>query len=832
MDVRVQDYLDDKLQSTADLESLDTLLEAVRNSQQLLKQQLEDAKREHDNTARETEQHAQSVQTKARAFQKEQHDIDRRLLIVTQSETSDEAVQKFEASMERLRRLDVAAGYVELLKEVDMLRGECTAQLGKSDEAALEPYRRLQRLVTALQPLQEAAEGAAPHLLDHIVRQVGSLRETIRKSFAADLEKTLKKMGWPKALETIPLALQQEWSAVMGRLLDLQRPELEKLEQGTVDRTSNFEPPALLPLEVMVQPLEQRFTYHFSGKKPTNRLDKPEYFLQHVVDLISGYSDFLHEALQPLLVHHFRSTDLAFTPAYMDATSAFITALLPMLRRKLTSFTQQVDGQSQLLSHLVHEVMSFDTTLQDTYAYASVSPTMPWRGLAYFLLDTCGYFQKWLTVERDFALSRYHAIVEAPEAGELDYDSVGADTTKPTNMAINVNDLLETITDRYRTLSSFSGKLRFLIDVQIAIFDMFHQRLHASLEAYLAMTSSVGRTMHGLSREDQAELQGVKGLDRLCRVFGSAEYLERAMRDWSDDVFFVEMWDELQDRARNRESISSKLGGLQEIQSKTSAAVGGGDDGDERVQGALFDETATAYHRLRVRSEAQIVETLIYNIREALRPYGRIATWASLSSSAAGGSISAELDPTLRLVAEYFAFLSRAVGKVPLRRMGRHVCHAIQGYVWDNVLVRHSFSTAGATQLATDVRALCADLDRYIGPGQAQGGMRRLLEGVTLVGLPVRGEMQRVLPSRAGMEGKGEDDDDDGTAAWDEGDGDDGMGEEGGAGETRKLGLFEVERLIFMDNESARHVLEQLGLDVLSEGDARAVLERRVELGS
>jgi hypothetical protein len=44
--------------------------------------------------------------------------------------------------------------------------------------------------------------------------------------------------------------------------------------------------------------------------------------------------------------------------------------------------------------------------------------------------------------------------------------------------------------------------------------------------------------------------------------------------------------------------------------------------------------------------------------------------------------------------------------------------------------------------------------------------------------------------------------------------------------------LFEVERLVFMDNESARHALELIGLESLSEGDARSVLERRVELGS
>lgn len=820
MDVRVQDYLDDKLQSSADLETLDSLLDTVKNQQSLLKRQLDDARRDHEDAKRKSEKHHGSLRQKAQVFQKEQGDIDRRLLIVTQSETSDDAVQKFEASMERLRKLDVAAGYVELLKEVDALRTDCIGQLGKSDEAALEPYRRLQHLVTSLQPLQEVAEGAAPHLLDHIVDQVQQLRRTIQASFGDDLEKTLKKLSWPKALETVPLALQKEWSTNVGRLIDLQKPELEDREHTNDQRPPSEEPPVLLPLEVMVRPLEQRFTYHFTGNKPTNRLDKPEYFLQHTLDLISGYSDFTQNALQPLLLQRFRGSDLAFTPGYIDATSAFITALLPMLRRKLTNFASQIDGQSQLLSHLVHEIISFDTTLRETYAYAPVSPSVSWRGLSFYLLDTSGYFQKWLDVERDFAMSRYRSIVLSDEAGELDYDSVSSDATKPTKMAIRVNDLLETITDRYKPLFSFSRKLRFLIDVQIAIFDLFHQRLQSSLEAYLAMTSSVGRTVHGLSREEQAELQGVKGLDRLCRVFGSSEYLERAMRDWSDDVFFLELWDELQTRAKSRDSISSKLGGLQEIQQKTSPAVG--DESGKELDGALFDETAAAYRRLRVRSEGILVETLTYNIRETLRPYGRISTWASLSVTTAGGSVSAELDPTLRLLTDYFGFLSKAIGRLPLRRITRAVCQAVQTYIWDSVLTRHSFSTAGATQLAADVRAVCTLIDRYVGAGHARAGMRKLLEGVTLVGLPVRGEIQRVQAGRSGAE------EDDEGAAWEEADGD----VEEQTVEKKQMGLFEVERLVFMDNDSARHALEQLGLEVLSENDARAVLERRVELGS
>lgn len=690
----------------------------------------------------------------------------------------------------------------------------------------MKPYRKLQQLIPSLQPLQEAAEGAAPHLLDHIVQQVARVKARIQKSFSDDLESTLKKMNWPKATKVVPMALQEEWERNIGRLLELQRPDLEARDLLTAAQRNGDDPPPLLALEVLVHPLEQRFAYHFSGNKPTNRLDKPEYFLSHTEKLIEGYSEFVQNSLQPLLLKHYRGSDLALTPAYIDAISAFITALLPMVQRKVISFASQVTSQPNLLSHLVHQVLDFDKMIEENYAYTPSSPSLPWRGLAYFLLDTSGYFQRWLDVERDFAHARYSSIIENSEAGELDWDSVANDAMKPTKAAIRVNDLLETVTDRYRPLASFSQKLRFLIDIQIAIFDQFHARLHSSLEAYITMTSTLARTVHGISREDQAELQGVKGLDRLCRVFGSADYLERAMRDWSDDIFFLELWAELQDRANNRDKISRNLGSLQEIQSKTSSAVGQDNDNAAAQGGALFDETAEAYRRLRVRSEGIIVETLTYNIREALRPYSRVATWASLSSSSSGGSISAELDPVIRLLTDYLTFLHSALGKVPLRRVTRQLCHSIQTFIWDQLLVRSSFSTIGAMQLKADLTAVCAVIDRYIGAGQAERGMRRLHDGVALLALPVKSEIPRTQSSTTGLT-----DDDDG-AAWDE-DGDDANQNSTDVNDQGKpMGLFEVERLVFMDNESARHALELIGLESLSEGDARTVLERRVELSS
>jgi RAD50-interacting protein 1 len=143
--------------------------------------------------------------------------------------------------------------------------------------------------------------------------------------------------------------------------------------------------------------------------------------------------------------------------------------------------------------------------------------------------------QRCLLTAFTVALSRYNEIVDADDSFELDFDSMGPGKTKPSKAAIRVNDLLEATTDNYRELVSFSHKLRFLLDIQISIFDLFYERLGEALGAYLARTSTIGRA----SKEDQAVLQGIEGLKRLCRIFGSADYLERAMRDWNDDVVCI-----------------------------------------------------------------------------------------------------------------------------------------------------------------------------------------------------------------------------------------------------------------------------------------------------
>lgn len=205
--------------------------------------------------------------------------------------------------------------------------------------------------------------------------------------------------------------------------------------------------------------------------------------------------------------------------------------------------------------------------------------------------------------------------------------------------------------------------------------------------------------------------------------------------------------------------------------------------------------------------------------------------WATLTGSSASAnanlSPTAELDPLLTHLTNTLGFLSRALAPAPLRRIARGVLGTISTTLWDSVLSRHRFSTAGAAQLSADLSAICQVVDKSVGPGVAEAGLRKCLEGAQLVGLPVKGEKSQIKTPTAEEEG-GED-----WEAW-------GGEDEEAAPQNRKsgntasaseeLGLWEVEKRLFVDNQSARDVLEELGMELVTETEARAVLGRRVEL--
>lgn len=62
-----------------------------------------------------------------------------------------------------------------------------------------------------------------------------------------------------------------------------------------------------LPIAMLIVPFRKRFFFHFTGKKQTNKPDKPEWFLSRVLSWIRDYREFIIEWLGPVYKENDRS---------------------------------------------------------------------------------------------------------------------------------------------------------------------------------------------------------------------------------------------------------------------------------------------------------------------------------------------------------------------------------------------------------------------------------------------------------------------------------------------------------------------------------------------
>lgn len=642
-DMRLEDYLDDKLQYATDLENLDELLASVEDQRVQLQAQLDDATRSLSFARQSADERQASLQKQVDDFQALQRDIDVRLQIVAASDAPDEAIRRLEGPMRRLGQVDLAHKYLVLLQDVEDLRRGARSHLPKSPKAALEPYAKLKQLATYLKELQVEADGAAVHLVTHVAGIAESLWDEMKRTMWAEFDGVLAKKGWPKKVNPQG-EVDEEWRESFEKSIDLQVPEV-LYSTGVV---------TLLPMDVMAQNWIKEFRYHFMSDKPTSspKVIGTQCF-PWVLAQLEAWDDFLRDNFGYILASKFNNTVVGDKMVYMDPTCAFITSLLPVIREKVSSAMEAALKDPIFLSSLMGQLMTFDDDIRDRFNYDGGDLEKGWGGLTSEVLDK--HFDKWLQAEKTFALERYEAIMANPEARLIDYDYAGPGKTKPTYGAVRVIDLLHSVTTQYERIRRLSHKLRFLIDVQLAILDEYHARLRDGLDAYSALTSVALRSFSGASKEQLASLEGTGAFETLCKVFGSSDHVVNALRDWSNEEIFVDMWDQLQARAKAKRVDDDQGGNLaggmshDEVKGRTSQTVGSDEDG-----GILFDETIKAYSARRQTAQDWLTAAVQDSHLKAFRPYVQRTQWTTISEDSSPMdpyqlAITAELDEPLRV---------------------------------------------------------------------------------------------------------------------------------------------------------------------------------------
>lgn len=522
LDNRVEDYLDDKLQSTTDLDSLDELLANVELQRNQLQNQLDDALKELEEARRTTEDRQGDLQARIQEFQELQESIEKRKIANEEADAPSEAIERLKAPLGQWQTVKIAQKYLRLLQDVDKWSSEARSHLPGDPKTALEPYSELKQLVSTLQELQEHYGVPGLHLVAYVDGVTESLWDEMKKIMSGELENMLTKRNWPKV--DPESQMDDEWITSIEKLLDLQTPEV----------LISSRPVPLLPFEIMSKIFAAEFRFHFLSDKPTS---DPQNIGSHCfpwfLALVEKWEDFFRDNLGHLLADKFSETPVDSNMLYIDPVSAFITALLPVMREKVRAVSQKAATNASFLSNFISQLMTFDEDIRYKFSYDGGDPERGWPGLTTEVLNDL--FDTWFNAEKDFSFQRFHTILDSDEARKIDYDYAADGRMKPTFAAVQIMDLLGNITNQYKRLRKVKHKTQFLIQIQLDILEAYDGQLRGSLELYQSVTSTIGRTLHGVSKEQMAAVEGTGALDVLCRVLGSADHVVNTLKDWSNE---------------------------------------------------------------------------------------------------------------------------------------------------------------------------------------------------------------------------------------------------------------------------------------------------------
>ncbi|GAA5921613.1 hypothetical protein JCM1841_000155 [Sporobolomyces salmonicolor] len=582
-----------------------------------------------------------------------------------------------------------------------------------------------------------AANGGASlvALTTHLVGMANSVWNSLVKALSSRLLAQLETLGWPQPFAE-PLDPYEdhrvaEFQTAFVDLLTLEHLQNNNPLPGPSKTPQSKKPKPLLALIPLVHPLLLRFKWQFDGDRSTNRIDKPEYPLSHVLNLLTAHERFLGEDIQYLLDSN------GFED--VDAVNEFTSLLLPPLASRLRHHLPQLLSMPPVLAHTVYQVVEFDQVLRGRGYRPRINRGQEeqeeegeWEGLAEVVLGRREWGERWLEGERGFFDKRYFDAIGANDAWHIipeeDYDAgEGGSGTRPTNSALRVKELAEQLADRYRPLP-LRHTLPFLLTLHLPLLQSYATRITSSLDAFESLSFGL---LPGALGQTTAATAGVGGVVRLVRAGVSARWMAERCDEWGEDAFFLHLYEYL--------AASSSSGRIDDPDLQAAA-----EDVLDNSDGTLFDREKKVFEDLADRSEDLIVRHCVREVVSELKPYfGKRFDLPSDAETTTDLSLSPELLSPLSLLSSLLRTLVASYPPSTLTALYRRISTSLSQALYDRLLVSHSWTEPGASQFQYDLEHgfLAAGREAGIQRGLARG-WEVARAGARVLGLPTQASQQ------------------------------------------------------------------------------------------
>ncbi|XP_006181078.1 RAD50-interacting protein 1 isoform X2 [Camelus dromedarius] len=506
-------------------------------------------------------------------------------------------------------------------------------------------------------------ESSCTHLLGFMRATVKFWHKILKDKLTSDFEEILAQLHWPfiapPQSQTVctsrPATAPEIYSNLetfFCQLLKLQTSDelLTEPKQLPEKYSLPASPSVILPIQIMLTPLQKRFRYHFRGNRQTNVISKPEWYLAQVLMWIGNHTQFLDEKIQPIL-------DKAGSS--VNARLEFSRGLMMLVLEKLAADIPCLLYDDNLFCHLVDEVLLFERELHSVHGYPGTFANC----MHILSEETC--FQRWLTVERKFALQKMDSMLSSEAAWISQYkDITDVDEMKVPDCAETFMTLLLVITDRYKHLPTASRKLQFL-ELQKDLVDDFRIRLTQVMK-----------------EETRASL----GF-RYCAILNAVNYISTVLADWADNVFFLQLQQAaLEVFAENNTLSKLQLGQLASMES------------------SVFDDMINLLERLKHDMLTRQVDHVFREVKDAAKLYKK-ERWLSLPSQAeqAVMSLSSAACPFLLTLRDRLLQLEQQLCFSLFKVFWQMLVEKLDIYIYQEIILANHFNEGGAAQLQFDM---------------------------------------------------------------------------------------------------------------------------------
>ncbi|XP_048248594.1 RAD50-interacting protein 1-like [Haliotis rufescens] len=583
---------------------------------------------------------------------------------------------------QQVEELEQYTKYLSIVAKVE----DCSSQLQaalitESMGNAVEVFNSLTALYDSLE------ESQCKNLVQFTKETILFWNKLLKDKIAAEFEDVLKAMRWPLVASTIKAPIVANATEMKSRMQSLFKQLLQLVLPDTISIETQVSSPALLnipglkplilPLQLMLKPLKKRFKYHFYGKKQTNSLDKPEWYFTQVLSWIRDHTDFLMINIQPLLKEAGHDN--------LNAKIELMRGLVILVMEKMVNDLPDLVYDEHFFSHMVDEALLFDRELRLTYNYPSTEPG------CLHVLSSGDAIDKWLIIEKRFAIQKIEAMLSSPTAWQSQYrDIADVDELKVPECGESFMTLLLTITDRYKPLPDVTSKLRFL-GLQLELLEDFRVRVVQVM---------------------QQETHNPVG-SCFCAILNTVHYVGEVLQEWSETVFFIQlMYQKSTHSQRMKKEKQSKAKGdrprsLSLNQSADSSKLS--EDLDisslPTLNTTVFDDINDLFESLKVDMLKNSVSYVFTDFQARSQPY-RKDRWISLPSHKdlmITLGLSASACEMLLVLKDHLAVMEDLLSKPLFHKFWQRLAEKINKFILDEVILSNHFNEGGAAQLQFDM---------------------------------------------------------------------------------------------------------------------------------